>query len=283
MRIEPYVTPSGELKRAFSYGDSNLNITIWYKVEEFQDVAIWEIPEQSPWANTKVWSRDSLANPNSNSNAVRSRPPADYTISNNYRGSAPRGRNTRGRPPIQRGSGRVGRNYNNYQGYREDTNSYNYDWQGSPERQSSGAGRSSRGARRDSTERHKERPGHRDSRDGIRESRANSQERSSHREAREEGARGSRANSPERSGHREARGSRVNSPDRLNQRESREPRRNRGDSRERREDQRSRRGNYDSRQEGNYTDDSSGRENRRGDGRRNYDSGRPNSTSYRNT
>ena len=200
VRIEPYVTPNGELKRAFSYGDSNLNITIWYKVEEFQDVVIWEIPDQSPWANTKVWSRDSLANPNSN--AARSRPPAEYTISNNYRGSAPRGRNTRGRPPIQRGSGRVGRNYTNYQGYREDTNYYNYDWQGSPERHSSGAGRSSRGARRDSTERHKERPGHRDSRDGIRESRANSQERSSHREAREGGARGSRANSPKRSGHR---------------------------------------------------------------------------------
>ena len=274
VRVESYITEKGEVKRAFSYGDCNLSITIWYKVEEFMEVANWIIPERSQWANTKVWDRDSRPE-GSNTNAVRTRP-YDFQVSSNYRGSAPR--NMRARPPLQRGNGRVGRSQ---QYYRDSYQSSNW----SPERQSSGVGRSSRGARRDSPDtsrgarrispdNHREKQEYRDN---GRESRKDSSERTGQRDVNQ---RGPRINSPDRTKYR---GSRTNSPDRSNQRDNREPRdqrRYRDDSRGKTTDQRNKR-DQDTRYNGNYTDDSSGRDTRRGEGRRDYEKG--NYNSYRNT
>ena len=201
-------------------------------MDDFKAAALWSIPDSSPWANLKVWDEEQLASP-----LTKVRQATDNIPRSSYRGIAPRNRAMRGRPPIQRGRGRS-TSYPTYR--REDSRTrYNYhdqDWHnnGSPERYSSGVGRSSGGAR---------------------EPRRDSIERPGHREARE---------------HRDSR-------------DPRDSRRDREESRDRRETQRSRRGNYDSRQEGQFTDDSSGRENRRGDSRRNYGSERAKSYGYRNT
>ena len=189
----------------------------YYLVDDFKAVALWSIPDSSPWANLKVWDKEQLASP-----LTKVRHATDNIPRSSYRGHAPRSRAMRGRPHIQRGRGRS-TSYPTYR--REDSRTrYNHpdqDWHnnGSPERYSSGAGRTS---------------------GGVRESRRDTLDRPGHRESRD---------------HRDSR-------------DPRDSRRDRDESRDSREYLRSRRGNYDSRQDrqdGQFTDDSSGRDNRRGD------------------
>ena len=202
-------------------------------VEDMKAVAEWSIPDSSPWANLKIWDKDQKASP-----LTKVRQAAAESIPRgSFRGFAPRSRALRGRTYPQRGRGRS----TSYPTYRREDSRVRYsypdqDWHhnGSPERYSSGAGRTS---------------------GGVRESRRDTIYRPGHRESR----------------------------DLRDSRDPRDSRRDRDESRDRREYLRSRRGNYDSRQDGQFTDDSSGRDNRRGDSRRDYGSERAKSYSYRNS
>ena len=63
VRLEPYVDTDGVLRRAFAYGDDSRSLQFWYSVEEMQAAMEWVIPENSPWANTKIWNNELKASP----------------------------------------------------------------------------------------------------------------------------------------------------------------------------------------------------------------------------
>ena len=236
-RIEPYVDTDGELRRAFAYGDNSDSLLLWYSIEEMQAVMEWSIPENSPWANLRVWDKDRKASPTPKGRQYT----AGSAPRGSFRGTFPRGRTQRGRPYSQGGRGRS----QSYQTYRRDESRGRYshpdpDWhQESPERYSSGVGRSSGGTRE------------------------------------------SRRDTVQRPGHRESRDPR----DHRDQRDQRDSRYERDESKDRRDYLRSYRGRdrYDSRPEEHYSDESSGRDNRRREGRRDYGSERARAYGYRNT
>ena len=141
------------LRRAVAYGDDSNSLLLWYDVEELQTVMNWEIPETSPWANTKVWLKELKASPQpkdkqiTTGSAPRVAQRGTAPRSNVPRGTAQRGR---GYPPRGRGRG-----LSQSQSYKEESwednrsqprryNNQEQDWWHEPrERYTSGPGRAS--------------------------------------------------------------------------------------------------------------------------------------------
>ena len=109
-RVERYIDTDGNIKRALSYGDKDIKLVIWYRLDEiFQAFPLWKIPQPYKFYNERRFNMETRKPPGSKyafKPSLQSQVPGDqsYDIQGKkgYRGRG-RGRGTGQYQPRGRG------------------------------------------------------------------------------------------------------------------------------------------------------------------------------------
>ena len=65
-RVERYIDTDGKIKRALSYGEEDIKLTVWYRLDEmFQAYPLWNIPKPCKYYNGRKFNMESRRIPGS--------------------------------------------------------------------------------------------------------------------------------------------------------------------------------------------------------------------------